>query len=321
MSNRHRRKGDERIESGQQKQDRRPITIDPCGQLVNISSAIKTLTDEFIRFVKKFDSSNNTNAGKQDAYSTDQLKWTKRSFIASLGFGVATVILTVVTICVLIETRAVYQGQATIMATQAAISSEVAKDAENEFRITHEAHIFVDTDRMEFRDFGPSANVLIPIHNDGGSDAEQVVPFVREMLSPPDVELRYSQLKLPAGRVEPGLTINRGQTHTLFAQSMPQSQEEAIKSGRTGYRIIGRIEFIDEFGSHCAGFGAIYLHGVSRFEPLYVPPANIICSPMPTDGEIFTYDPRTSDLHVHFRLRKSENPWYLESPPPIAPTP
>src|SRR5271156_5842248 len=62
-----------------------------------------------------------------------------------------------------------------------------------EFRFAHRARLVVDTDLIKSQDIGDTCSIVIPLRNNGGSPADEVVPVFQRLVVPPKVHFKYSE--------------------------------------------------------------------------------------------------------------------------------
>lgn len=175
-------------------------------------------------------------------------------------------------------------------------------ESRREYRATHRAHIIINIEAADFEEFDGKAFVVIPMRNDGGSPATEVIEYFAPLFVPPNKHLDYAKLRYATGTFNPGLSIGQGQSHKFYGVITKQ-QETAIKNWTLGFRLVGRITYWDDFGPHCEPYAAQFVGGnvgPPHFEALFVPPISAVCNPAPEMAKMFPSTLKTSLLELLF---------------------
>jgi hypothetical protein len=94
-----------------------------------IRATFEALSSQVGPFVQQSQTENETERTQRHVFQRKELFWTRFAAVAATVFSIASVTLSVFTVLVLDSTLGVYRGQATIMATQAALYKEANRIA------------------------------------------------------------------------------------------------------------------------------------------------------------------------------------------------
>lgn len=95
-----------------------------------IGASASELVREFAAFRKQLQADDQAEQRERREYETGELYWTRIAAVAAILFSFLSIILSGLTLLVLDKTLGVYRGQATIMATQAALTREAIEAAQ-----------------------------------------------------------------------------------------------------------------------------------------------------------------------------------------------
>jgi hypothetical protein len=117
--------------------------------------------------------------------------------------------------------------------------------------------------------------------------------------------------------------VNISQNETYKFYSTIKTTTAAIKKGDVGIRIIGKVNYWDDFGQHCEPFAVEFTIVPPHFDAVFVPPAAALCHPEIGEGEDTVYDPKSQALVGIFSLSRTHHMSHNEIVPsiPISPSP
>jgi hypothetical protein len=193
--------------------------------LIEISAVIRSFSDSIIHFADKCDAD---QKAERHSYETDELHWTKIAARAGIGFSIVSLLLSGLTLAVLYRTYGVYQGQATIMAMQAATGKEANQIA----AISLAPRVIVSASWPK-----PEDNISFVFTNIGNSSAYNLVIAANTIWRVPEADFdpfkSFGGTKLQSQAVEellPGATAGSD-----YVVSRPSTGENLYVYGTYSY--------------------------------------------------------------------------------------
>lgn len=197
------------------------------------------------------------------------------------------------------------------MQSQTSIFQSELSETQKEFRASARARMIIGNEKgvpVELQDFGNKTQIVMHLRNDGHAAAHDVqIKFAAEV-APPDTTYQYSALNPAPGHYETGPTIGQGEPFDAYL-ALDQIAVTLVRNRTKGLRIVGRIIYWDEFGDYCEPIAYVTVPDPFRFESLFPPPADSVCSPQSFEGEVFSVN-TDGTATVKFTLRKNEPPFH-----------
>lgn len=213
--------------------------------------------------VQPSSANNHWDAGERFFY-----RWYLRSQWILVCITLGGIVIAVYTLRSLNESVGAANRQASAAATQNVIIQE-------EFISTQRSRVVVgnqDGVLASFVSTNGKQQLALNFKNVGHSPANEVVTKQLPETYPPPFNLSYSSLRpTPAGTIATGPTISLEKGFTDYID-MSSKTVESVKTGKLGLRIVGFIQYWDDFGDYCEPFAIRYVgNGIPHFEPQYAP--------------------------------------------------